>query len=74
VVGRGARPKNVVYPRAGDPCTEPRFMLYVAGKRDELRLMAPFRSERRLRRFIRDYAKSMGGLPHSVSFWRSSWR
>jgi len=74
IKGRGARPRNVVYPREGEGCTEKGFSLRVAGRRDELRLYAPSKSPRRLRRFLRDYARSKGGLPHSVSFWRTPWR
>ena len=74
IKGRGARPRNVVYPREGDRCTEEGFSLRIAGKYGELRLYAPSESPRRLKRFLRDYAKSTGGLSHSVSFWRTPWR
>jgi len=74
IKGRGARPRNVVYPREGDRCTEKGFSLRTAGRYDELRLYAPSESPRRLKRFLRDYARSRGGLPHSVSFWRTPWR
>ena len=72
--GRGARPRNLVYPREGDRCTEEGFSLRTAGRSEELRLYAPSESPRRLKRFLRDYAKSTGGLPHSISFWMTSWR
>jgi hypothetical protein len=75
VVGRGPKPERIVYPSEDDPYTEKgRFILYVAGRYDELRLRMTSRSPRRLRRFLRDYAGSTGGLPHSVSFWRTPWR
>ena len=44
------------------------FILYVAGFDDELRICVPKRG-RLLRRFLRDYSKSQGGLPRSVDFW-----
>ena len=73
-LGQGPRPRAVVYPRKGDRCTETGFHLYVAGRGDELRLRVPTGSERRMRRFLRDYVKSRGGAPSSVSFWRTPWR
>ena len=54
--------------------TEKGFLLYVAGRRDELRIRGPTDSERRMRRFLRDYAKSRGGLPHNVSLRTTPWR
>ena len=47
------------------------FLLYVADRRDELRIRGPMDSERR---FLRDYAKSRGGLPCTVRYWTTHWR
>jgi len=74
VTDKGACPKSPVYPRSGDPCTEKGFLFYVAGRGDELRVRIPTSSERRMRRFLRDYVRSRGGAPHSVTFWRTPWR
>jgi len=74
IKGRSVRSGNVVYPREGDRCSEEGFSLSVVGRHDELRLYTPSESPRRLKRFLRDYAKSTGGLPRSVSFWRVPWR
>ena len=63
---------KVVYPRPGHKCTEPRFKFYLAG--DELRLSVPSRSERRLRRFLRDFVRHVGGSHWSISYWSTPWR
>lgn len=63
----GVRPRQVVYERDG-------FCLYVAGRRDELRLRLPSGSERRLRRFLRDFCRSRGGSPYSLQFYIQPWR
>jgi len=57
--GKGPTP-NIVFGRDG-------FKLY-RGK-GELRLRVAPGSGRRLRRFLRDYAKSQGGEPHTVRYW-----
>ena len=75
VMGRGPKHKRIVYPSEGDPCTERgRFVLYVAGRRDELRFRMVSQSPRRLRRFTRDFVKFQGGAPHSLCLWRTPWR
>jgi len=75
VVGKGSKPKRMVYPSEDVPCTERgRFVLYVAGRRDELRLRMTSQSPRRLRRFLRDFVKSQGGAVWSTNYWRTPWR
>lgn len=75
VVGKGSKPKRMLYPSMDDPCTEKGgFVLYVAGRRDELRLRMPSQSPRRLRRFLRDFVKFQGGAVWSISYWRTLWR
>jgi len=70
----GGRPKEVMYPASGDPCTERGFTLYLAGRRGELRLRVPSESPRRLRRFLRDWVKHEGGGVWSVNMWVTPWR
>ncbi|MBA7494750.1 hypothetical protein ES702_05327 [subsurface metagenome] len=75
VVGGGPKPKRIIYPSMDDPCTEKgRFVLYVAGRRGELRLRMASQSPRRLRRFLRDFVKSRGGAVWSTNYWRTLWR
>jgi len=73
IQGKGQKPKGVIYPKPGDPCTEPRFMLYQAGRLDELRLWAPSSSQRRLRRFLRDFVCQQGGLVWTTNYWTTPW-
>lgn len=52
------------------------FKLYVAGN-DELRVAipnAPLYPRRRLRRFLRDYSKSQGGLPRTTNWYFSCFK
>jgi len=72
IKGRGQRSKNIVYPKPGDLCTEPRFRLYQV--KDELRLRMPGESPRRLRRFLRDWTRQQGGLLWTVNIWTTPWR
>ena len=75
VMDGGPKPKRMVYPSEDAPCTEKgRFVLYVAGRYDELRFSMASQSPRRLRRFARDFIKFQGGAPHSISLWRTPWR
>lgn len=75
VMGRDPKPERIVYPSEDDLCTEKgRFVLYVAGRHDELRMRMVSQSPRRLRRFARDFIKFQGGAPHSISLWRTPWR
>lgn len=61
VGGGGRRPREILYPGLADPCSERGFALYQAGRRDELRLRMPGESQRRLRRFLRDWVRHEGG-------------
>jgi len=68
VLGKsGPKPKQVVY-------GQDKFLLYVAGRRDELRIRIPTTSKRRLRRFLRNYVCSVGGSPWSTNYWFTPWR
>ena len=64
-----SRPRNVIYPGEADPCTERAFMIYQRG--DELRIRVPTESQRRLRRFLRDYVRYNRGRVESTNFWMS---
>jgi len=48
-----------------------RFRLYVRG--EKLLIQIPKRG-RLLKRFLRDFAKSSGGLPRTLSFWFTPFR
>ena len=75
VMGGGPKPKRIVYPSEDDPCTEKgRFVLYVGGRSDELRMRMTSQSPRRLRRFLRDFVKSQGGAVWSLNYWITQWR
>jgi hypothetical protein len=74
VGGRGGRPRKILYPGLADPCSERGFALYQAGRRNELRLRTPSSSQRRLRRFLRDFVRSQGGATWSTNIWVTSWR
>ena len=68
VLGKGGpTPKKIVY-------EQDRFLLYLAGRGSELRIRIPTTSERRLRRFLRNYVCSIEGSPWSTNFWFTPWR
>ena len=68
----GGHPPQTVYPGQNDPCSERGYVLYVSG--DNLKIRTPSPSQRRLRRFIRDYVRFSGGRLESVSLWTVPWR
>jgi hypothetical protein len=60
--GKGSlSPRGIIFARDG-------FILYQKTPK-ELRLRAPTPSPRRLRRFLRDYARNQGGKPSTVTWW-----
>ena len=61
--------ENIIFGRNG-------FYLYTSTRHGELRCRIPTKRHygRRLRRFIRNYVKSEGGRPSTVSFWISPFK
>lgn len=63
---RRKKRRNVIFQKDG-------FLLYHT-RRGNLMIQAPSRSPRRIRRFLRDYAKTQDGKPQTVSFWISPFK
>ena len=72
VVKTGGSKPTIIYPEGTHPCTERGFLLYQRGPL--LHLRVPTESQRRLRRFLRDYVRFSGGGVESTNFWMAPFR